>query len=327
MVRGGPSTLLNIFGTTNPCSVCIEAAGGWYFCNTQCNSWFQQSTQCDCGGVHAWNYVPPELTFFVGRHQNLTRIRREERIPFFGLELEIEAQLHSSSRSGGAALTRDMVGQYGWCMHDGSLLGNKSNGTGGEKGFEFVTYPFTFEWYEENWWQFERWLAEMRSRGYRAWDGGRCGMHIHVSRAPMTDAHQMKFIRMIYGSTNLMMAIGGRGYKDKNLSKFSPFHREDRSNLLMKVRNFTNPGVDGHYTAINTNKAATLEARWFRGTLNPDSIRKNIELMDAMWWFTREYGFVAANEMNFIQWLRDPMQHRKYNTLLSFIERNYITRR
>jgi hypothetical protein len=244
-----------------------------------------------------------------------------------GLELEIEAQKPGASKAKGANMTRDMLGDIGWCMHDGSLLGHKSNGTGGDMGFEFVTHPFTYEWFNENWHRFEEYLKVLSAKGYRSWHGGRCGMHIHISRAAMTDAHQMKFIRMVLGSTNLMMAVGQRGYRDKNLSKFAPFHADERSRLMEKVRSFQNPGVSGHYTALNTMRPSTIEARWFRGTLNPLGIRKNVELIHSMWYFTREYGFTSANEMNYITWLRQPWGARRYGTLLNFIEHNYITRR
>jgi len=315
------------------CDLCMELTDKW-FCDVQCGSWMSgPNGHCPCGGVHAWNYEPDELKFLVGRGQDSEGIRNKwdekssGKIPFFGLEIEIEAHKGGATRMLGAQKVRELMGQFGWVMHDGSLKGEKANGTGGEYGFEFVTHPFTFQWLHENWWRFEELFKWLSINGYRSWEGGRCGIHIHVSRKPMTEAHQMKFIRFIYGYTNLMMCIGQRGYTDRNLAKFSSFDVEDRNKLLSKVRNYHNPGANGHYTAVNTMKRATIEGRWFRGTLNPLAVRKNIELMDAMWWFTKKFGFNSANEINFVGWLRGPREQSKYSTLLSYIEHNYITRR
>lgn len=316
----------------NACDICMMATDKW-MCTVQCKRWFPMDAHCSCGGVHPWNYEPEELNFLVGRGQSSEAImdrwqdKASGKIPFFGLEIEVEAHKGGATRAGGAAIVRNHMGDIGWVMHDGSLKGDKANGTGGDYGFEFVTHPFTYQWLHENWWRFEAMLAELAAKGYRSWEGGRCGIHIHVSREPMTEAHQMKFIRFIYGFTNLMMCIGQRGYTDKNLAKFASFDVENRNQLITKIRNNANPGASGHYTAVNTMKSATIEGRWFRGTLNPLAVRKNIELMDAMWWFTKKFGFSSANEINFIGWLRGPREQSKYATLLNYIEHNYITRR
>jgi len=248
-------------------------------------------------------------------------------MPFIGLELEIEAQKWGASRLAGAKLVNTIASDFGYVMHDGTLLGTDDGGLGGQKGFEFVTHPFTYEWFDEQWPNIENLLTTLSSAGYRSWEGGRCGIHVHVSRAPMSDAHQMKFIRFIYGSVNMMLCLGQRGYRDSVLNKFSPFHREDRSRLIMKIRDFVNPDVHGHYAALNCNKPATLEGRWFRGTLNPRGVRKNVEFMHSLWYFTKMFGFSSANEINYIDWLRESPQSRQYMVLLDYLEREYVTRR
>jgi len=307
------------------CDYCLKKTNLW-LCKVNCHRWYKPHQQCPCGGIFSYDYTPqPHMMQFLStKPQGKVNA---DRVPYLGLEIEIEAQVGKATRAAGAQLVNEIADGMGYVVHDGSLLGSKNNGLGGDLGFEFVTWPFTYDWFEENWHRFEDMLNALRKGGYRAWEGRRCGIHVHVSRQPMTEAHQMKFINFVYGSTNMMLCIGQRGYRDPAVSKHSPFHGEDRAHFIDKVRANSNPGVSGHYCALNANKPATLEARWFRGTLNPKGVRKNVEFMHSLWWFTKAYGHTSANEINYMEWLREPQQVPKYRVLREFLERQYITRR
>ena len=311
----------SVMAGTDICDLCQSDAGLWY-CDVACESWWLSDESCECGGIHPYNYSPSPI-FQWGQRQKTN----PDEIPFLGLEIEVEAQGGTATRIKGAKIVRELASSYTYVVHDGTLLGTKADSTGGDLAFEIVTHPFTFEWFEESWDAIQNLLETLSAGGYRSWSGGRCGIHVHINRRPMTDAHQMKFINFIYGSTNLAMCIGQRRYRDTQLQKFSPFDGEDRARFMEKIRGFTNPRVTGHYCALNTDKRATLEARWFRGTLKPDGVRKNVEFIHAVWYFTKLFGHSSANEMNFIGWLRDIPQKRRYAVLLDFIEREYITRR
>lgn len=306
------------------CDPCMKEHTSKWLCTASCKCWYPNLEQCDCGGVLPYNYTPKTLTFLKARSQRRANI---EKVPFLGLELEVEAQHGRSSRIAGAKIVNTLAGDYGYVVHDGTLLGTNDGGLGGQKAFELVTFPFTYEWFDEQWPNIENLLATLSAKGYRSWEGGRCGIHVHISRAPMSDAHQMKFIRFIYGSVNMMLCIGQRGYRDKSMDKNAPFHKEDRANFIAKIRDYINPNVHGHYAALNTDKEATLEGRWFRGTLNPHGVRKNVEFMHSLWYFTKMYGFASANEINYIEWLRESPQSKQYSVILDFLEREYVTRR
>ena len=307
------------------CDLCLKDCSDMWLCEVSCKTFFGKGLKCNCGGVFPYDYVPDTLKFLIGSSQ---RAVNPDKVPFLGLELEIEAQEGHATRYKGAKIINKLAADYGYAMHDGTLKGTDDYGLGGEHGFEFVTFPFTYDWFDEHWPNIENMLTTLAAKGYRSWEGGRCGIHVHISRAPMSDAHQMKFIRFVYGSVNMMMCVGQRGYRDKSLQKNSPFHKEDREHFLQaKVRDNVNPGVHGHYAALNCNKPATLEARWFRGTLNPLGVRKNIEFMHSLWYFTKAFGFSSANEVNYVEWLRQSPQSKQYAVLLDFLEREYITRR
>lgn len=306
------------------CKSCMDSEGYW-FCDVQCKGWFEPDTECSCGGVWPYNYKPQFFEFLTASNQAVS----QDHTLFLGLELEVEAQKPGTSRAKGAKISRDLFGPYSYIVHDGSLAGKSGSqgpGTGGEHGFEIVTHPFTFEWFNEHYSEFCRLLDTLSHAGYRSWEGGRCGLHIHVSRAPMTQAHQMKFIRFIYGAPDLAMCIGQRDTTDEGLMKHAPFDKEDRSKFIQKVRNGVNPGVPTHHVALNSKSSATLEARWFRGTLNPESLRKSVEFMHSLWYFTKDFGFKTTNERNYLDWLRSTPQSRRYSTALNYIEQNYVTR-
>lgn len=314
------------------CQLCMTKS--YWYCAAQCESWFPKDVLCNCNGVFPYNYSPKPIFQWASRQRaNL------DKIPLLGLELEVEfpeerAKMgksgiyDSSFRAKGVKLVKEIMGDSAYVVHDGSLLGfSKSENKGGEFGFEVVTHPFTYEYLMECWSRFDRLFSELTRMGGRAWEGGRCGLHIHISRQPMTDGHQMKFIRFIYGSTNLCLAIGQRDYRDKNLAKYAPFDKEHRADFMMKIRHNQNPGVDGHYAALSSTKAPTHEARWFRGTLNADSILKNVEFVHSTWEFTRLFGFRSANEFNYIEWLKQqPQKYGRYATLLKYVETHYLGR-
>ena len=309
------------------CDFCIGDNTNFWLCEATCKSWIPSGVDCDCGGVLPYNYVPKVKIFMSADSQQRVKEALQDKTPFLGLELEMEAHHSPANRINGAKILNRIASDYGYVVHDGTLLGTDEGGLGGQRGFEFVTHPFTYEWFNDNWSRIEKMLNTMGNAGFRSWEGGRCGIHVHISRGPMSDAHQMKFIRFIYGSVNMVMCIGQRGYKDKILNEFAPFHKENRYNFIQKIRDYINPDVHGHYAALNCNKKATLEGRWFRGTLNPLGVRKNVEFMHSLWHFTKMYGFSSANEINYIDWLRQTPQSKDYAVLLNFLEREYVTRR
>lgn len=307
IVSGRVVDLVNGF-----CSYCAEDQG-WWQCHEGCGGrWYSPDEDCNCDGVHAWNYVPDFIYYKMPEDSSVE--------PFIGWELEVEAVKGESSRRLGGTHIRD---HYSWCyaMHDGTLADR------GQGGLEIVSHPMTYRWIRTNWDEIEGLLKWFSDKGFRAWETKRCGMHVHIDRRHMSDAHQMRFINFIYGSANLCMVIGQRGYRDPYLRKYAPFDREQRHQFIEKVRNNHNPGVDGHYAALNADTAATLEARWFRGTLNPVSFRKNIEFVRSVWEFTKTYGHASSNEINYVSWLNESMQYTRFGNVREYIESNYITRR
>lgn len=304
------------------CSDCAEDRGFW-FCDIQCQRYFDPDVVCECGGVHSYRYRPDEFDFFTAPTETGARGSK----PFFGIELEMEDPNGVIPRHRGARLLSDY--QWAYPVHDGSLAGTSESqgpGTGGEYGFEMVTHPFTWRWFEHNWMDLESLLKRYADMGFRSWEGERCAMHVHVSRGPMSQAHQLRFINFIYGSVNLALCVGQRGYKSRGLQEYASFTDEDRSQLIQKIKRNNNPGVRDHYAALNTQYAASMEARWFRGTLNPKSFRKNLEFMCSVYHFTERYGHQSANEANYVSWLFSSPQRKEYAILADYLKANYLKR-
>ena len=304
------------------CEDCADEEEMWY-CGVQCNAYFDMGESCNCGGVHSYRYRPNEFTFFTAPDENEDR----GRVPFFGIELEVEDPNRQLDRRRGARLLNDF--DWAYPVHDGSLAGtsgSQGDGTGGEYGLEIVTHPFSWKWFNNHWATMKDMLKRYADIGWRSWEGDRCAMHVHLSREPMTEAHQLRFVNFIYGSVNLCLAVGQRGYKSRGLKEYASFTGEDRSRLISKIRNNTNPGVRDHYAALNTQYSASMEARWFRGTLNPLSFRKNLEFMRSAFYFTDRYGHQSANEANYISWLFSSPQRSEYKVLADYLKANYLKR-
>jgi len=312
------------------CPACFEAAG-YYLCLGACQAWVPNEDDCDCTGVLPYDYTPNHFKYLTSRREGNVN---QDKVPFFGIELEVEAQRKSTSKKAGARLVQKLASEWSYTVHDGTLLGDGPGyGTSpynGSLGFEIVTHPFTFAWFNERWDDIESLLVKLSSKGYRSWEGGRCGIHINISRRPMSEGHQTKFINFFYDHQKLACCVGQRPVGSLGVQKYAAFDKENRAQFLSsKVRSHINPGIPGnkHYVALNANKPSRLEARWFRGTLNPFSFRKNVEFIHSVWYFTKAYGFSSANEVNYVSWLQDAQHSNQYKNIRKYLTDNYITKR
>lgn len=243
---------------------------------------------------------------------------------YFGVELEVElAELDGySSRSARLEDTKTMARQcaealgkdFAICKRDGSI------GHEGEGGFEIVTCPASLEVHRERWGKFFRWLATPKDNGgpshpLVSWTPERCGMHVSVSRKPLSVLQQGKLLTFINEPTNYVMvrAVAGRSsnrWSRVEAKRIADARRQDNHS---------------RYSAVNFQNETHLEVRVFRGTLLRDSFFKNLEFVAASVRFVRWCGCQDLNVVQFMSWLQD---HRKeYRHLCDFLEHKKLKAR
>ena len=193
-----------------------------------------------------------EIQLLLGK--NLT-------LPYhLGLEIEIEGINSSNKRQLGEILLKYLKSEHK-VVSDASL---------NETGAEIVTIPLSrFDRLK-----FYRMLTEMRSIGLRAHDGGRCGLHISISR----DASH-KGLKISEGQSADRIAGQSREFWN-SLTHFIEGNKEYFKILSRRERfGYCEFYQNGKYSAVNLSKINIVEFRFFRGTLKPSSFIASIDII------------------------------------------------
>lgn len=182
---------------------------------------------------------------------------------FLGVELEVEVAPkpplpHASVISKTAArVKRGFDKDFVILKHDGSLAA----------GFEIVTCPASLAEQKKAWNNF---FDKTDINGMKSWSTDTCGLHVHYSRAELSDAHIARIVCLVNAShnRNFMHVIAGR-----TGDRWSKFEHKDYITPMQGREK---------YEAVNLLHAHTIEFRIFRGTLKKESLFKALEFVDAV---------------------------------------------
>jgi hypothetical protein len=268
------------------CEMCLNDA---YWCDS-CDEW--NSDGCDsCSDedgmriIHDYSYRPDAIFHSVNKNERL----------FFGLEIEVEAghNLREASNYAHQLEALDLA----YLKHDGSL----------NQGFEIVTHPMSHDFFKNEAQELWTVIEQLRSNSayrVRSWDTKTCGLHIHISRTGFSGgAHQHRFLNLVYSNPDFYSTLAGR--TSDQWAKFTDIIQreykrdangervwsEDTGYVITDKRTFmhklsTDRNSD-RYSAVNTNNRDTLEMRIFRGSVNGDTIKAQIDLAHASVEYTR----------------------------------------
>ncbi len=268
------------------CEGCLNDA---YWCDS-CDEW--NSDGCDScsddeGGrvIHDYSYRPDAIFHSTDKNERL----------FFGIEIEVEAggNLREASHYAHQLESMDLA----YLKHDGSL----------NNGFEIVTHPMSHSFFKNEAQDLWLTLEELRSNSsykVKSWNTKTCGLHIHISRTGFNGgAHMHRFLNLVYSNPDFYSTLAGR--TSDQWAKFTDIYRndykrdsngerlwsEDTGYEITTTRQFkhklnTDYNSD-RYSAVNTNNRETLEMRIFRGSVNGDTIKAQIDLAHASVEYTR----------------------------------------
>jgi hypothetical protein len=268
------------------CEMCLNDA---YWCDS-CDEW--NSDGCDsCSDedgmriIHDYSYRPDAIFHSTDKNERL----------FFGLEIEVEAgdNLRESANYAHQLEALDLA----YLKHDGSL----------NSGFEIVTHPMSHEFFKNEAQELWDTIEQLRSNSaYRvkSWDTKTCGLHIHISRTGFSGgAHMHRFLNLVYSNPEFYSTLAGR--TSDQWAKFTDIYRNDykrdsngeriwdmdngyevTTTRTFKHKLSTDRNSD-RYSAVNTNNQATLEMRIFRGSVNGNTIKAQIDLAHASVEYTR----------------------------------------
>lgn len=173
---------------------------------------------------------------------------------FYGVELEVECV--SCNRECKAEEIKEDLEDFALIKEDGSL----------SNGFEIVTRPASLDEQRKNWQAFFPHVS-----GLCSFNTTTCGLHVHCSRAPLSELTVAKIICFTNAAHNrrFMSVIAGR--PSGNWSKYK----------IKKIGQANKYNSD-RYEAVNLQNSHTIEFRIFKGTLKKESIFKAIEFCDAL---------------------------------------------
>ena len=267
------------------CESCTNNAS---YCDN-CERYYEDG--CDrCEGdsdnsmvIHDYSYRPDPIFHSTDKNERL----------FFGIEIEVEARNNLVDASNYAYQLE--ANELAYLKHDGSL----------SNGFEIVTHPMSHDFYKNQAEEFWDVIETLRSQyKVKSWDTSTCGLHIHISRSGFNGgAHMHRFLNLVYSNQEFYQTLAGRS--SDQWAKFDDVERREWAldkngdrivdaygdRVIITTRSFRNKldhnrGSD-RYSAVNTLNRHTLEMRIFRGTVNGDTIKAQIDLAHASVEYTR----------------------------------------
>ena len=239
-------------------------------------------------------------------HSILSSIHGEFRM---GVELEMVGSGDSYSEiNASVADVRKQLGEdYCICKSDGSLP---------QGGIEIVTAPRGLAEHIKN---FKAWNI---NPSYRAWDTGRCGMHIHIHSKAFTPLTLGKFIMLVNSDSNadFIRKIAGRHpLRDSQARDYCASESQDvldNPNHALKGKassryrmvnceNMTRSERSRLAISCDINKPYdTVELRIFKASLKKERLLAQIEFTHALVMFCRVASWSDLTGESFKKWLK-----------------------
>lgn len=225
-----------------------------------------------------------------------------------GIELEMTSGDNDSHSSAESVRSR-LGSSYCIIKSDGSLPHN---------GFEVVTIPEGLAVHID---KFKTWDIDP---AYRAWNTGKCGMHVHIDSRAFTQMTLGKFLMFINSSANVdfIRKIAGRhpSVDDQARSYCAAEHQSILTNPKQAVKNksgeryrmvnMMNLGsrealrlglsMDNSYNG----RYNTVELRIFKASLKKERLLAQIEFTHASVMFCRVASWRDLNGTSFVKWLK-----------------------
>lgn len=191
---------------------------------------------------------------------------------YLGAELEVENADHNidwDTRDKDAKVALDTMGDdWVYFETDGSV----------SSGFEMITQPATLAAHLAHKDSYDNTFRYLVKQGYRGYNNGSCGLHIHVNRsyAHNSDAWLENVLIIKDKFWPQLCTISRRNYQQIN-----SWAKKDNSSPKEIIQGMHNRETD-RYSCVNVSNHNTVEFRIFKGTLNPVSYFGSLQLVDAI---------------------------------------------
>lgn len=292
--------------------VCESCYDNYGFCD-ECEEHFSYDDYSECPTceelererenelIHDYSYRP-EPTFMIMRNNVAHNSWSEPRnTSVTGFELEMEAI--NCDVYDGATEAQSIFGDWCYLKHDGSL----------SNGFEMVSHPMSREFILEKF-PWEK-LRELSAMGMRSAQTRTCGLHIHINRSYFADnpTTMYRFMSMFYRNPDKWKVIAGR-----QESTYANWSEYELSQMLTYTKGFRSGARNGdRYVALNLQNRNTIELRFFKGTLRPQTFVARLEAAHAV----AQYAHATRNNVS-IKKAHDWERFREWTTQNGFTHFN-----
>lgn len=291
--------------------LCDSCASDYFTCRG-CGQVFHNDDYCDEGHCQScWDGLEEEARGPIKKYnynvlQDLCSFGPQGTVKY-GVELEVEA----SGENTRVALAQEVIDAIGddfvVLKEDGSL----------DYGFEIVSAPAPLDIHKSRWEALFTWHD--RRRKLRSYDTNTCGMHVHISRAGLT---QLQIGRMLVFLHNRDNADFVEHIAQRNPERWASFAAQKKHADAMEQ--------DGdRYVALNLRPRYTVELRIFKGTLKRESFYKNLEFAAALVAFTAPAERSLEEAGRYQEFVKFVRKNRKtYPHLDDFlVRRGYLPKR
>jgi len=313
-------------------------------CNNEHYEQYEEESPQDYNGIFDYSYTP-ELNFWNDAGMASSRARRSpagwlsdnslwvsavKTNPvltdlYLGPEIEVECT-NGSIRTGADWVYKQAGDNAVYLKHDGSL----------SHGFEIVGHPGTLGYYMNHFnWDAITGLSDL---GFKSWNRRSCGLHLHMSRSAFTGPkHLFKFFYLMYKNSPQMIKFAGResNYASWDIRSFlnrQGWYDESvtvQGNSMMDMAKAKSQN-DNRYCAINVRNRATIELRFFRPSLRPETVQAAIQMADAAFRYTAGVSTVDVMKNNalafdsFKAWVNEGEFKDRYAVLAQRISERVI---
>lgn len=151
-------------------------------------------------------------------------------------------------------------------------------------------------------------VRKLRALGYDSHNNGRCGFHVHVSRAAFSNGGNLHNPRF-FGFKAIV-----NGALFRKLSQRSDFQFCQQEPVSLYDFDYTRH----RYSAVNIT-SETVEVRIFRGNMREDRLRKNLEaVIAAVEWCQTATTYTLPTDDEFVAYVRERAE--RFPNLLAFID-------
>ncbi|MGN0009544.1 MAG: hypothetical protein ACI33N_07810 [Desulfovibrionaceae bacterium] len=236
-----------------------------YYSDGICRDCFREQEK-ESEVIHSYGYKPTPC-FKRGIGEKATK-----RL-YMGIELEYLFPDFSDRNE--AAEEWDEKTDFFYLKEDGSL----------DCGFEAVSHPLTLKAWQENYLLMEKLLGVAEE--YSAYTTHGTGLHIHLSKKGMSEAHKLRLNVFINKYMENILPIARRS--PTSWAKFKGIE-------LSHIRESTIQ--HDRYEALNWYNASTVEFRFFKSTLKTLDLYAALEFVHASYSFTKSYISISALMLN-----------------------------